>query len=83
MARFLPARQVLFKQLTIRGYDMAAITTDDTRRRAAVDFVREGLAKGTLTPVIDTTFPLDDIVDAYRHLEAGGQVGKIVVTVPH
>ncbi|MEV7239031.1 zinc-binding dehydrogenase [Streptomyces sp. NPDC051020] len=35
-----------------------------------------------MAPVIDTTFPLKAIADAHRHLEHGGQVGKIVVTVP-
>jgi NADPH:quinone reductase-like Zn-dependent oxidoreductase len=51
------------------------------RSSAAVDYVRDGLAKGELAPVIDTTFPLDAIAEAHRYLEAGGQVGKIVITV--
>ncbi|MFJ4921656.1 zinc-dependent alcohol dehydrogenase family protein [Streptomyces sp. NPDC088725] len=73
---------VLFKRLTIRGYELFEITLDEARRRKAVDFVRTGLAEGHLTAVIDATFPLDAVVDAHRHLEAGGQVGKVVVTVP-
>ncbi|MFJ8108347.1 zinc-dependent alcohol dehydrogenase family protein [Streptomyces sp. NPDC096132] len=72
---------VLFKHLTLRGFELFEITTDDQRRAAAVEFVRDGLTKGELTPVIDRTFPLEDIADAHRYLEAGGQVGKIVVTV--
>ncbi|MFK0109973.1 zinc-dependent alcohol dehydrogenase family protein [Streptomyces sp. NPDC091217] len=72
---------VLFKHLTIRGFELFEITTDDQRRAAAVEFVRDGLAKGELAPVIDRTFPLEEIADAHRYLEAGGQVGKIVVTV--
>jgi NADPH:quinone reductase-like Zn-dependent oxidoreductase len=72
---------VLFKHLTLRGFELFEITTDDARRAAAVDYVREGLAKGELAPVIDTTFPLDAIAEAHRYLEAGGQVGKIVITV--
>ncbi|WP_059010716.1 zinc-dependent alcohol dehydrogenase family protein [Streptomyces specialis] len=72
---------VLFKGLTLRGFTLFEITTDDTRLRKAVDFVREGLVAGHLTPVIDRAFPFDAIADAHRHLEAGGQVGKIVVTV--
>lgn len=38
--------------------------------------------EGRADPVIDTTFLLEAIAGAQRHLEAGGQVGKIVVTVP-
>ncbi|MFI5754987.1 zinc-dependent alcohol dehydrogenase family protein [Streptomyces sp. NPDC051569] len=73
---------VLFKRLTIRGYELFEITLDESRRHQAVDFVRRGLTSGDLTPVIDKTFPLDAVADAHRHLEAGGQVGKVVVTVP-
>jgi NADPH:quinone reductase-like Zn-dependent oxidoreductase len=46
-----------------------------------VDFVINGLEKGTLKPIIDRVFPFDKIVDAHRYLEASGQVGKIVVTI--
>ncbi|MEU0804937.1 zinc-dependent alcohol dehydrogenase family protein [Streptomyces sp. NPDC005970] len=73
--------EVLFKHLTIRGFELFEITADDRRRAEAVAFVRDGLAKGELTPVIDKTFPLEAIADAHRYLEAGGQVGKIVITV--
>jgi NADPH:quinone reductase len=33
---------------------------------------------GTLRPVIDTRFALDDIADAHRHMEADANVGKIL-----
>lgn len=72
---------VLFKGLTIRGYELFETTTDAKRRAAAVAFIVEHLAKGTLTPVIDRTFALEEIGQAHSYLEAGGQVGKIVVTV--
>jgi NADPH:quinone reductase-like Zn-dependent oxidoreductase len=78
----LDTGKVLFKHLTLRGYTLHEITQDDARRREAVDFVLDGLAKGDLTPVIDKTFPVDAIADAHRYLEAGSQVGKVVVTVP-
>ena len=40
-----------------------------------------GLANGTLKPVIDKTFPLENIVGAHRYLESNQHVGKVVVTV--
>ncbi|MGO4748496.1 zinc-dependent alcohol dehydrogenase family protein, partial [Streptomyces sp. 2MCAF27] len=55
---------VLFKHLTIRGFELFEITNDDQRRAAAVEFVRDGLATGELAPVIDKVFPLDAIADA-------------------
>jgi NADPH:quinone reductase len=45
------------------------------------DFVLKGLANGTLKPVIDKTFPLENIAEAHRYLESNQHVGKVVVTV--
>jgi NADPH:quinone reductase-like Zn-dependent oxidoreductase len=36
---------------------------------------------GTVTPVIDRTYPLIEAPDAIRHLEEGHAAGKIVITV--
>lgn len=36
---------------------------------------------GSLRPVIDSRFPLDDIADAHRHMEADANVGKILIDV--
>jgi putative PIG3 family NAD(P)H quinone oxidoreductase len=36
-------------------------------------------ADGSLRPVIDSRFSLDDIADAHRHMEADANVGKILV----
>lgn len=47
-------------------------------------FAREVLprfADGSLAPVIDRRFPLDDIVDAHRLMESNANVGKILVDV--
>ena len=57
---------------------MNTISTDDPM---AVDFVINGLEKGTLKPVIDRVFPFDQIVEAHRYLETSGQFGKIVVAI--
>ncbi|WP_234426972.1 NAD(P)-dependent alcohol dehydrogenase [Streptomyces niger] len=37
--------------------------------------------QGTLRPIVDTVFPLADIADAHRALEAGGVRGKYVVRI--
>jgi NADPH:quinone reductase-like Zn-dependent oxidoreductase len=36
---------------------------------------------GKITPVVDSTFPLSEVVEAIRHMEAGHAQGKIVITV--
>lgn len=70
------------KRLTLRGYELFEITTDEARLKGAIDFILDGLARGLLKPVIAKTFVLDDIVAAHRYLDSGAQVGKVVVTVP-
>ncbi|WP_405217557.1 NAD(P)-dependent alcohol dehydrogenase [Agrococcus sp. Ld7] len=46
-----------------------------------LEHIREHLAAGTFRPVIDRTYALEDIVDAYHYVEAGQKVGNVVVTV--
>jgi len=41
------------------------------------------MASGRFAPVIDRTYPLDRIVDAYRYVETGRKVGSVVITVDH
>jgi NADPH:quinone reductase-like Zn-dependent oxidoreductase len=43
--------------------------------------VAELVEAGTVTPVIDRTYPLIDAPDAIRYLEQGHAGGKIVITV--
>lgn len=47
-------------------------------------FIAEMLPRftdGSLRPVIDSRFSLDDIADAHRHMEANANVGKILIDV--
>ena len=80
-ATTVPPLALIGKILTIKGYNIWITSGNPERQKAAVDFVINGLEKGTLKPIIDRVFPFDKIVDAHRYLEASGQVGKIVVTI--
>ena len=78
----LPLFTVLGKSLTIRGYTLFEFTMKPGAAiQRGIDFVLVGLASGALKPVIGKTFPLDQIVEAHRYMEANEQIGKIVVTV--
>jgi NADPH:quinone reductase-like Zn-dependent oxidoreductase len=77
----LPLFDVLSKWATIRGYVMMEITSDPPRLDRAKKFINEGLADGSLKPLIARTFPLEQIVEAHRYLESNQQIGKVVVTV--
>jgi NADPH:quinone reductase-like Zn-dependent oxidoreductase len=77
----LPLFPFLVKNLTLHGYQYKEIVGADVRRERAKSFILDGLAAGTLKPIIDRVFPFEQIVDAHRHLESNQQFGKIVVTV--
>jgi NADPH:quinone reductase-like Zn-dependent oxidoreductase len=77
----LPLFDVLGKWVTIRGYVMLEITSDPERLERAKKFINDGLAGGSLKPLVARTFPLDQIVEAHRYLESNQQIGKVVVTV--
>ena len=49
-------------------------TNDDLVALAAL------IEAGKLTPVIDKTYPLNEVPDAIRYLEAGHARGKIIIT---
>jgi NADPH:quinone reductase-like Zn-dependent oxidoreductase len=72
---------IFARNLTIRGVSLPAYAADDGQLAALKRFVTEGLADESLSPVIARIFPFDEIVEAHRFMEAGNQVGKIVVTV--
>jgi NADPH:quinone reductase-like Zn-dependent oxidoreductase len=52
-----------------------------TDARAHVRLVRDLLASGDLRAVVDRTYTLDDIVDAYRYVESEQKLGTVAVTV--
>ena len=49
---------------------------------AAADLttVTDMIAAGTVRPAIDRRFPLDQVVDALRYVDEGGNRGKVVLT---
>lgn len=52
-----------------------------THDRATIDYLRDLLASGAFTPVIDRSYPLDRIVEAYEYVETGQKIGNVVITL--
>jgi NADPH:quinone reductase-like Zn-dependent oxidoreductase len=65
-ARFASQKVVFF---------IAQVTGDD------LTVLKELIEANKVTPVVDRSYPLSEIVDAVRHLKQGHPRGKVVVTV--
>jgi 2-desacetyl-2-hydroxyethyl bacteriochlorophyllide A dehydrogenase len=46
-------------------------------------FMKELIESGSVVPVIDRFYKLNDVPDAFRYLEEGHALGKVVITVEH
>ncbi|MEM9797332.1 MAG: zinc-dependent alcohol dehydrogenase family protein [Pseudomonadota bacterium] len=78
----MPFYDLLGRGLTLTGFHLVWHLLDrPDARRAAVAALVEGWRAGTLTPVIDQTFPLERVAEAYDRMASNAQVGKIVVTM--
>jgi len=50
-------------------------------KKEDLDFLQGLVEAGKLHPVIDRCYPLSEVPEAFRHLEAGHIIGKAVITV--
>lgn len=67
----IPTVMIMAKNLRVIGLSVGS-------RRHQLDMIRAIEANG-IKPVIDRTFPLEGLADAFRHQASGGHFGKIAV----
>lgn len=67
-----------FAMVQAKRLNLQAVTVGS--RRDQIDMVR-AIEAHDLHPVIDSTFPLDRLADAFRRLAGGGHVGKICIAI--
>lgn len=75
-----PGFELGMPALNLRTYTVLEITRDPERLRRGAAFVASGLRTGVFRAVVDRVFPLEEVVEAHRHLESNTQIGKIVIT---
>jgi NADPH:quinone reductase-like Zn-dependent oxidoreductase len=66
--------RIWWKQLTVYGSTMGT--------RADFEGVYELVKSGQAKPVVDEIYPLSEARAAHERMEAGEQLGKIVLTIP-
>lgn len=79
----LPLGRVLRSRLTIRGTVLRARPLEE-KIAATRAFAREVvplLERGVVRPVVDSTFPLEEVRAAHARLESNATIGKVVLTV--
>lgn len=64
---------VQFKRLRLQGVSVGS-------RRDQLQMIR-GIEATGVKPVIDSTFPLEDLAAAFRHQESGRHFGKICISI--
>jgi NADPH2:quinone reductase len=79
----LNLRPLMVKRLTHTGSTLRprSVAEKAIIARALEERVLPLLAQGRLKPVIDSTFPLDEVARAHERMETREHIGKIVLTI--
>jgi putative PIG3 family NAD(P)H quinone oxidoreductase len=76
-------QRIMLKRLTLTGSTLRSRPADEKARLAAAveATVWPWIVSGKVRPPVQAVFPLEQAADAHAELEAGGHIGKIVLSV--
>lgn len=74
-------RPLIRKRASIHLVSLRGRSAEEKRRLVAevADHVVPAVASGDITPVIDSTFDLEDVVAAHEHFDSGAHTGNVVI----
>jgi NADPH:quinone reductase len=74
----VPVFYMLSKRLQF--LNLLDLLADSARLETGRLWMQEATQRGVVKPIVDRVFKLDEIAEALRYMEAGNQIGKILVT---
>ena len=76
-------RQIMHKRLTLTGSTLRnrPVAFKAELARTLEETVWPIIKQGRYKPVIDSIFPLEEVVEAHQRIDGGEHIGKIILTM--